>query len=60
MMNPDGDMDNCNIPDGINSNGQVIDEFFEENPRFMPTHIDDPNPAASATNWTVTEEIIAA
>ena len=60
MMNPDGDMDNRNIPDGINNNGQIIDEFFEGNHRFMPTHVVNPDPAASATNWSETEEIIAA
>ena len=46
------------ISGGINSWGQLADEFLEGNPRFTPTHVGDPDPASSATFWTEMEEVI--
>jgi len=48
------------IPGGITSWDQVVEEFFEGNPRFMPTHVADPDPAANAQFWFEMEEVIAA
>ena len=48
------------IPGQIDSGGQVAEEFFESNPRFMPTHVADPDPAANETFWVKMEEVITA
>ena len=38
----------------------MVEEFFDGNPRSLPTHVADPDPAANAQFWVEMEEVIAA